>query len=250
MSSRSAFSNRIGNTARALLAATQVIAVASAFAQPASYPNKPIQLIAQQPPGSQSEAISRIWAECVAKDLGQPVVVINKPGANGVIATSFLKGQPADGYHVMTVGMSQMTITPYVYKNLPYNPYTDFDGVAVLSVSPLILVASTQSGIKKLSDIPAVAKSMAGGVNYGSPGKGSPAHLFSADVTESLAGRSDACSVRWRSRRRDLVARRPNTADDPYVGHGRAAHQRQQGCPARHLCRRTRPSLREGTDDC
>ena len=190
MSIRSALSYRIRNTARALLAAAQVIAVASAFAQPASYPNKPIQLIAQQPPGSQSEAISRIWAECVAKDLGQPVVVINKPGANGVIATSFLKSQPADGYNVMTVGMSQMTITPYVYKNLPYNPYTDFDGVAVLSVSPLILVASTQSGIKKLSDIPAVAKSMSGGVNYGSPGKGSPAHLFSADVTSRLQAES------------------------------------------------------------
>ena len=190
MSIRSEVSTSICNAVRASLLSAQVIAVASALAQPASYPSKPIQLIAQQPPGSQSEAISRIWAECVAKDLGQPVVVINKPGANGVIATSYLKGQPADGYNVMTVGMSQMTITPYVYKNLPYNPYTDFDGVAVLSVSPLILVASTQSGIKKLSDIPAVAKTMAGGVNYGSPGKGSPAHLFSADVTSRLNAES------------------------------------------------------------
>ena len=186
MSYRFASADRTPISACVLLAAIQVACVGSVFAQPASYPNKPIQLIAQQPPGSQSEAISRIWAECVAKDLGQPVVVINKPGANGVIATAFLKSQPADGYNVMTVGMSQMTITPYVYKNLPYNPYTDFDGVAVLSVSPLILVASTQSGIKKLSDIPAIAKGMAGGVNYGSPGKGSPAHLFSADVASRL----------------------------------------------------------------
>jgi tripartite-type tricarboxylate transporter receptor subunit TctC len=177
-------------TACGLVAATLLLTLGSALAQTPAYPNKPIQLIAQQPPGSQSEAISRIWAECVAKDLGQPVVVINKPGANGVIATSYLKSQPADGYHVMTVGMSQMTITPYVYKNLPYNPYTDFDGVAVLSVSPLILVASAQSGIKKLADIPAVAKSMSGGVNYGSPGKGSPAHLFSADVTSRLQAES------------------------------------------------------------
>ncbi len=186
MSNRSTLFIWKANKALALSAAAIAFAVSSAFAQPANYPSKPIQLIAQQPPGSQSEAISRIWAECVTKDLGQPVVVINKPGANGVIATGFLKSQPADGYHVMTVGMSQMTITPYVYKNLPYNPHTDFDGVAVLSVSPLILVASTQSGIKKLSDIPAVAKSMSGGVNYGSPGKGSPAHLFGADVTGRL----------------------------------------------------------------
>ena len=239
MPSRSTFSIWAVNAARALLATTQIFTVGGALAQTAPYPNKPIQLIAQQPPGSQSEAISRIWAECVAKDLGQPVVVINKPGANGVIATSFLKGQPADGYNVMTVGMSQMTITPYVYKNLPYNPHTDFDGVAVLSVSPLILVASTQSGIKKLSDIPAVAKGMPGGVNYGSPGKGSPAHLFSRRRDESLAGRIHACAVRWRGRRRDFVARRPDSANDPHFGHGRTADQRKQGCPTRHLCRGT-----------
>jgi len=107
MSIRSEVSTSICNAVRASLLSAQVIAVASALAQPASYPSKPIQLIAQQPPGSQSEAISRIWAECVAKDLGQPVVVINKPGANGVIATSYLKGQPADGYNVMTVGIPE-----------------------------------------------------------------------------------------------------------------------------------------------
>src|SRR5436190_1245812 len=109
MSYRFASAARTPISACLLLAAIQVAFVGSVFAQPASYPNKPIQLIAQQPPGSQSEAISRIWAECVAKDLGQPVVVINKPGANGVVATAFLKSQPADGYNVMTVGMSQMT---------------------------------------------------------------------------------------------------------------------------------------------
>jgi tripartite-type tricarboxylate transporter receptor subunit TctC len=156
-----------------------------AFAQDA-YPSKLVQLIAQQPPGSQSEAISRIWAECASRELGQPVVVMSKPGANGVLATSFLKSQPADGYTIMTVGMSQMTITPYVYKNLPYDVEKDFDGVAVLSTSPLLLVASTQSGIKKLSDISAAAAKKPGGVNYGSPGKGSPAHLLTAAVAHHL----------------------------------------------------------------
>ncbi|HEY6134974.1 MAG TPA: tripartite tricarboxylate transporter substrate binding protein [Rubrivivax sp.] len=148
----------------------------------AAYPNKLVQLIAQQPPGSQSEAISRIWSECASRELGQAVIVVSKPGANGVLATNFLKSQPADGYTIMTVGMSQMTITPYVYKNLPYDVEKDFDGVAVLSTSPLLLVASTQSGIKKVSDIAAFAAKQPGGVNYGSPGKGSPAHLLTAAV--------------------------------------------------------------------
>jgi tripartite-type tricarboxylate transporter receptor subunit TctC len=165
--------------------ASALVVPHGAYAQ-AAYPNKLVQLIAQQPPGSQSEAISRIWAECAARELGQPVVVISKPGANGVLATNFLKSQPADGYTIMTVGMSQMTITPYVYKNLPYDVEKDFDGVAVLSTSPLLLVASTQSGIKKLSDISAFAAKKPGGVNFGSPGKGSPAHLLTAAVAHHL----------------------------------------------------------------
>src|SRR4051812_41024545 len=101
--------------------------LAGAVEAQADYPINPVQLIAQQPPGSQSEAISRIWAECASRGLGQPVIVVSKPGANGVVATNHLKLQRADGYTIMTVGMSQMTITPYVYKNLPYDPRRDFN---------------------------------------------------------------------------------------------------------------------------
>ena len=146
----------------------------------AEYPDKPVQLIAQQPPGSLSETISRIWAECASRRLGQPIVVINKPGANGLIAINYLKQQPADGYTIMTAGMSQLTITPYVYKALPYDPSKDFDGVAVLSKNSLVLVAGVDSGIKHLVDI------TSRDVNYGSPGNGSPAHLLTAAVVESF----------------------------------------------------------------
>ena len=146
----------------------------------AEYPDKPVQLIAQQPPGSLSETISRIWAECASRRLGQPIVVINKPGANGLIAINYLKQQPADGYTIMTAGMSQLTITPYVYKVLPYDPSKDFDGVAVLSKNSLVLVAGVDSGIKHLVDI------TSRDVNYGSPGNGSPAHLLTAAVVESF----------------------------------------------------------------
>ena len=150
----------------------------------AAYPTKPVQLVVQQPPGSQSEAISRVWAECASRGLGQPVVVISKPGANGLIATSYLKLQPADGYTLMTAGMSQLTITPYLYKTMPYDPNKDFDGVAVLGANPLLLVASVHSGIKQLADITTTRD-----INYGSPGKGSPAHLLTAAVMQSLKAR-------------------------------------------------------------
>ena len=146
---------------------------------------KPIQLIAQQPPGSQSETISRIWAECASEQIGQPVVVISRPGANGVIAANYVKLQPADGYTIMTMGMSQIAITPYLYRSKPYDPERDFDGVAVLATNSLLLVASTRSGIKQFSELATRARNVAGGLNYGSPGKGSPAHLLAAAVLQS-----------------------------------------------------------------
>lgn len=178
--------HRISITAARVLACALTFPAAMASAQTPAYPSRLIQLIAQQPPGSQSEAISRVWADCASRELGQPIVTLNKPGANGVLATNFLKSQPADGYTVMTVGMSQMTITPYIYKRLPYNPQKDFDGITVLSTSPLLLVASVPSGIKQYADIAAAAKKAGGGIDFGSPGKGSPAHLLTAGVAQQL----------------------------------------------------------------
>lgn len=151
-----------------------------------TYPGKPIQLIAQQPPGSGSDAMTRVWADCASRELGQAVVVQNKPGANGVLAINYLKSQAADGYSLMSIGMSQMTITPFVYKQQPYDSLKDFDGVAVLGTSPLVLVAAPGSGITRLSDLEKVGKALPGGVNFGSPGKGSPAHLLTTALTERL----------------------------------------------------------------
>lgn len=163
----------------ALLAATLTMSLASQ-AQTA------LQVVAQQPPGSGSDAMTRAWAECTSRMTGQPAVVQNKPGANGILAINYLKGQPADGQNVMTIGMSQMTITPFVHKQMPYDPIKDFDGVAVIGTSPLVLVVPAGSGVSKLADLGKVSASQAGGLNFGSPGKGSPAHLLTTALTESM----------------------------------------------------------------
>ena len=162
----------------ALLAATLTMGLASQ-AQTA------LQVVAQQPPGSGSDAMTRAWAECTSRMTGQPSVVQNKPGANGILAINYLKGQPADGQNVMTIGMSQMTITPFVYKQMPYDPIKDFDGVAVIGTSPLVLVVPAGTGVSKLADLGKVSASQAGGLNFGSPGKGSPAHLLTTALTAS-----------------------------------------------------------------
>ncbi len=171
--------------AAALLACAALLPAAHAQ-PPAAYPAKPLQIVAQQPPGSGSDAMTRIWADCAARELGQPVVVQNKPGANGILAVNFLKGQPADGYTLMSIGMSQMSITPYVYRQRPYDPLADFDGVAVLGTSPLVLAVPAGSGIARLQDLDKLAHATPGGVNFGSPGKGSPAHLLTSALLDKM----------------------------------------------------------------
>ena len=79
-----------------------------------------------------------------------------------------------------------MAITPYVHKQMPYDPIKDFDGVAVLGTSPLVLVVPAGMGISKLTDLEKVAKSQTGGMNFGSPGKGSPAHLLTTALAEAM----------------------------------------------------------------
>jgi tripartite-type tricarboxylate transporter receptor subunit TctC len=177
-----------GTRSRAIwpVVAGALIGVSSVGAQTPDYPAKPIQLIAQQPPGSASDAMTRVWSDCITHEIGQPVVVQNKPGANGVLAINNLKSQPADGYTLMSIGMSQMSITPYTYRQRPYDPATDFQGVAVLGTSPLVLAVPAGSGIARLSDLQALAKTSPGGIDFGSPGKGSPAHLLTTALLDRL----------------------------------------------------------------
>lgn len=164
----------------------RLTALATALCALTAAAQTPIQVIAQQPPGSGSDAMTRTWAECVARQTSQPMVVINKPGANGILAINQLKGLPANGANVMSIGMSQMTITPFVHRQQPYDPLKDFDGIAVLGTSPLVLVVPSGTGIQRLSDLEKAARAQTGGLNFGSPGKGSPAHLLTTALAESM----------------------------------------------------------------
>lgn len=150
------------------------------------FPVKPIRAIVPQPAGGGSDAVVRIWADCAAKTLGQAVIVENKPGANGVPALRYLKSQPADGYTVFFTGMSQMAITPYIYTEAPYDPLKDFDGVALVMQSPLLLVTGQNSGIEKFPDMVSQARMNPEGMSIASPGNGSPGHLLGAAMSDRL----------------------------------------------------------------
>lgn len=149
------------------------------------FPNRPIKLIVPQAPGGASDTMARLYADVVSKSIGQPVVVENKPGANGLLASSFVAKQPNDGYTMLLAGVSQLAFNPITYKSLPYNPEKDFDGVALMVNTPFLLVAHPDTGVKNFNDLLRVAKDKPGALNFASAGKGNVTHL----ITELLAQR-------------------------------------------------------------
>ena len=163
----------------AVAAATMTVALAD------TYPSKPIRIIVPSPAGGGADPLARLLGTCLGSKLAQPIVIDNKGGANGLIAVQDLKRSPADGYTVMLAGMSQLAITPYIYKTLPYDVNTDFSPVSLLVSGPFILTASLPSGIKSFNELQSAAQ-RANGLSFASPGPGSPAHLISALLAEKL----------------------------------------------------------------
>jgi tripartite-type tricarboxylate transporter receptor subunit TctC len=142
-----------------------------------AFPSRPIRVIVPQTTGTGGDIYARLMAEKMRQELGQSVVVDNRPGANGVIAMSFLAKQPADGYTLLLAGVSQMAFNQHLYKAAPYDVAKDFTYVAPTVEVPFVLVASKKSGIKNPADLAALAKTKPGGVNFSSGGVGNSTHL-------------------------------------------------------------------------
>lgn len=145
-------------------------------AQPA-YPNKPITAIVPLPAGGAADSLARAWADYMTKALGQPVVIDNRAGANGSVAASYVARQPANGYTLLFGSTSNMSLNPFSYKSLTYNPTKDFDPVLMLAGTSQVLVTSSATGIKSFDDFVKRAKAKPDSLNFGSAGKGNSTHL-------------------------------------------------------------------------
>ncbi|MBO9354218.1 tripartite tricarboxylate transporter substrate binding protein [Bordetella petrii] len=150
---------------------------ALATEQAAQFPSHAIRFIVPYAAGGLPDTVARVVAQGLTNSLGQPVVVENKPGANGVVAAQTLASSPADGYTYLVTDGSMMSINPSLYKNLPYDPKRDFVPVSLIATSPLFLATSTQTGITSLQDFVKRVKAKPGAMNYGSSGVGSSHHL-------------------------------------------------------------------------
>src|SRR4051812_10670059 len=154
-----------------------VLAASSASSQP--YPNKPVRLIVPYPAGGATDVVARLVAERMSEDLGQQIVVENRPGAGTMIGASAVARSPADGYTLLMGDTGTFSLNPTLYgAQLTYDPAKDFAPVCRTGRVPLILTANTKtvsaSTVKELIE---AAKKEPGKIDFGAPGPGSPIHL-------------------------------------------------------------------------
>lgn len=146
----------------------------------ASWPNRPITLIAPQPPGGGFDTVARVLADRMRPILGQAIVVENRTGAGTRVGTQAAAKAPADGYTLMIGALSNMALNPGLYDNLPYDPIKDFKLVGMAVTWSYTLVARKDLPMKDLKEVIAYAKANPEKLTYASAGLGSGQHIASA----------------------------------------------------------------------
>ena len=139
-------------------------------------PIGPIRLIVPFPPGGAADILARLIGNKVAEQLGQPLVVENRPGAGGTLGADAAAKSPPDGYTILH-NTNGAAIAPALYRTLPFDGVKDFAPVTQIVASNLVLVAGPKSGIESVKDLLARARANPGKLNYGSSGPGNPLHL-------------------------------------------------------------------------
>jgi tripartite-type tricarboxylate transporter receptor subunit TctC len=163
------------------------VAVCSLGALAQGFPNKPVKLVVPYGPGGPSDIVARALADEMAKALGQPVVVDNKPGAGSMVGTELVVRSPADGYTLLLTDLP-VTIVPHVLKaSAKYDPVKDLEAVSLIGGSTLGFFAGEAFPARSLTEFVAAAKARPDGVRIASGGNGSLTHLM-AEVFAQSAG--------------------------------------------------------------
>lgn len=164
---------------RRLLGATLVLAACGLTAAHAQgdYPNKPIRLIVPFANAGVTDTSARIVAEKLSQQLGQQILVDNKPGAGGNIGTQMVAKAEPDGYTLLLGYDGTLVINPNVYAKVPFDSVKDFTPIGKIGDAILLIAANPKLGLKNVADLQNYAKTAPGGVSYGSAGNGSTTHL-------------------------------------------------------------------------
>ena len=151
------------------------------------YPSKPVKIVVPYPAGGYFDVVGRIVGHALSESLGQPMVVENRVGANGIVGTDFTAKAAPDGYTIMVGGIGPHAINVSLYSKLPYDPVRDFLPIIFVAEQPLIVVVNPKVEAHSLKDLIALIRSRPGQLSYSSPGAGSTPHL-AAVMLSSIEG--------------------------------------------------------------
>jgi tripartite-type tricarboxylate transporter receptor subunit TctC len=170
---------QIAAVAAAIMAAGGPALTQSAF------PSKPVHIFVPYAPGGGVDVLTRTLSDAVSRQWGQSIVVENRPGAGGVVASQALASAAPDGYTLIVVASGHAT-NPFLYPKLPYDTFKDFTPISLLASSANILLVRADSPFKALLDVIAQAKAKPGGLSFGHSGNGTSTHL-AGELLKSLA---------------------------------------------------------------
>jgi len=169
---------------KAIFAAVLAAVSCAGFAQ--AYPNKPIRLVVPYPAGGSIDMSARMIGEVIAKKLGQPVLVDNRPGASGNIGMDYVAKSPADGYTLLMASAS-LTANGHLFTKLTYDPIKAFAPITRVADQPNVLIVNPALGVKNVAELVALAKRKPGELTFGSAGPGSTQHI-SAEIFQNMTG--------------------------------------------------------------
>lgn len=168
-----------------LLVAAGTLISAPALAQ--AYPSKPVRLIVPFPPGGATDIIGRTLAQKLSTQLGQTVIVDNKPGAGGTLGSNEASKAAPDGYTLLLATNSTHSIAPSLYKNIAYSAEKDFAPITEVATATNVLIVTPNLPVKDVAELIALARSKPDALNFASSGNGTIVHLQS-ELFKQVAG--------------------------------------------------------------
>lgn len=157
---------------------------AAALAQTQAYPARPLRVIVPFPPGGGADFLARVISPKLTERWGQSVIVDNRGGGSGVIGVELAARAAADGHTLLFGDVGTLSINPYIFRKLPYDPQRDFHAITKIADIPLTCVAHPGLRVASLKDLIAAAKSKSADIRYGSAGNGSMTHLAVAMLAQ------------------------------------------------------------------
>ncbi len=179
--------SRIALLGAAFLLAASAAPIAQAPAQAQDFPTRPIRMVIAFPPGGPTDFVGRLLADKLKETWPQPVLIENKPGANGAIGADFVAKAEPDGHTIFLSTVGAIAITPHMRSDLPYNVLRDFAPVTLVVRNTTVLVVRADHPANSAKDLAALAKAKPGAIPFASTGVGSTTHL-ALELYQSAAG--------------------------------------------------------------